>query len=294
MTPVGARSSAGRKVFVAVNTTYLLAIVAVTLYPFLNVVAQSFSSEAAINAGTVNLVPRGFNVETYRFVMADAMFWINYKNTVVYTVVATAISLTLTTMFAYAVSRRYLPGRQFFIGVAVFTMFFSGGIIPNYVLISTLGMKDTIWSVVIPGAINVFNLLVMKTFFENLPTELEEAAMIDGLGHFRTLLSIVLPLSKAIVATMLLFYAVAHWNSWFPAFLYLSDREAFPITVYLRNLIAGAANTGTGAGGASGLVSIASNIKAVTMFLTVLPILFVYPFIQKHFVSGVMLGAVKG
>ncbi|EYR64220.1 sugar ABC transporter permease [Actinotalea ferrariae CF5-4] len=291
----GVRDTRGYRVFTAVNVLVLVLVMAVTLYPFVNILAQSFSSEGFITAGQVNLVPRGFNVETYQTVMADRMFWRNYQNTLVYTVVATAIAMVLTTTFAYAISKRHLRGRSLFIGIAVFTMFFNGGLIPNYVLINTLGFKNTIWAIVLPNAISVFNLLVMKAFFENLPAELEEAAAIDGLDTYRTLLRIVLPLSKAVIATMILFYAVSFWNSWFPAFLYMDRAELYPVTVYLRNLIAGATTaTSVGGGGADAMTQVAANIQSVTMVLTVLPIVCLYPFIQKYFVSGVMLGAVKG
>ncbi len=293
--PTTVKDSRGYKVFTVINVVVLLGVMAITLYPFANIIAQSFSSEGFINAGQVNLVPRGFNIETYRTVMADNMFWINYRNTVVYTVVATVIAMVLTTTYAYAISKKNLRGRNFFIMVAVFTMFFNGGLIPNYVLINAIGFTNTIWAIVIPNAISVFNLLVMKAFFENMPEELEEAAAIDGLGTYRTLLRIVLPLSKAVIATMVLFYAVSFWNSWFQAFLYLDDARLYPVTVYLRNLIAGATTATSVAGGSSdGMTQVASNIQSVTMVLTVLPIICLYPFIQKYFVSGVMLGSVKG
>ncbi|MCP2163391.1 carbohydrate ABC transporter permease [Goodfellowiella coeruleoviolacea] len=287
------RNSTGYRIFQVCNTIVLLVVVVLTLYPFVNIVAQSFSDEAAISSGRVNLLPVGFNLETYKVIMGDPTFWLNYRNTVVYTVVATALSLALTTCMAYALSKKHLRGRKFFVGFVVFTMFFNGGLIPNYVLVSELGLKNTIWAVVLPNAISVFNLLVMKTFFENMPTELEEAAAIDGLTTYGVLLRIVLPLSKAILATMALFYAVANWNSWFGAFLYFDQKSMFPVTMYLRNLIAGA-ETATSVGGGDDISQIASNVKAVTMVLTVLPILCVYPFVQRHFVSGVMLGAVKG
>ncbi|GAB7191661.1 carbohydrate ABC transporter permease [Kineococcus sp. NUM-3379] len=291
----GIQDSRGYRAFRVVNAAFLLGVVFVTLYPFVNIVAQSFSSEGAISSGSVNLVPRGFNVDTYRVVMGDAMLWTNYRNTVVYTVVATAISMVLTTTFAYAISKKHLKGRNLLIGIAVFTMFFNGGLIPNYVLINELGMKNTLWAIVLPNAISVFNLLVMKAFFENLPEELEEAAAIDGLTTYGIFFRIVLPLSKAVLATMVLFYAVSFWNSWFSAFLYMDRAELYPVTVYLRNMIAGA-TTATSVGGVAqgDLSQVAANIQAVTMVLTVLPIVTLYPFIQKYFVSGVMLGAVKG
>jgi putative aldouronate transport system permease protein len=285
--------SRGMKAFRIFNLVFLLVVVFLTMYPFLNIIAQSFSSEGFINSGQVNLFPRGFNVETYKLILADSTFWNNYGNTVLYTVVATAISMVLTTTFAYAIAKKDLKGRGFFIGIAVFTMFFNGGLIPNYVLISSLGMRDSIWAVVLPNAISVFNLLIMKSFFENMPRELEEAAAIDGLTQYGVLFRVVLPLSKAIVATMILFYAVANWNSWFQAFLYLDKPELFPVTIYLRNMIAGASNTASAGSTVENVGQIAANIQSVTIVLTVIPILCVYPFVQKYFFSGIMLGSVK-
>ncbi|MCC2336202.1 carbohydrate ABC transporter permease [Cellulomonas wangsupingiae] len=278
--------------FRVINGTLLVIIAAVTLYPFVNLVAQAFSSESYINAGQVNLWPKGFNVTTFQLVMSDAMFWRNYQNTVYYTVVATLVAMVLTTTFAYAISKYNLKGRKVFIGIAVFTMFFNGGLIPNYVLVNELGLRNSVWAIALPNAISVFNLLVMKSFFENFSTELEEAAEIDGLSTYGKLWRIVLPLSKAVIATMILFYAVSFWNSWFAAFLYMDHRDLYPVTVYLRNLIAGATSV-DGAAGSAEATQIAANVKAVTMLLTVLPIVCLYPFVQRYFVSGVMLGSVK-
>ncbi len=291
--PTRVRDTRGRRIFRVVNTIVLLGVVAVTLYPFVNVVAQSFSDEQAIREGRVNLVPRGFNLDTYEIIAADPVFWNSYLNTVVYTVTATLISMVLTTTYAYVLSKRHLKGRNLLVGVAVFTMFFNGGLIPNYVLVSELGMKNTIWAVVLPNAISVFNLLVMKAFFESLPKELEEAASIDGLNTYGVLLRIVLPLSRAVIATMVLFYAVANWNSWFSAFLYFDRADLFPVTVYLRNMISGATTAASVGSSAGDEAQVSSNIKSVTMVLTVLPIIGVYPFVQRYFLSGVMLGAVK-
>ncbi len=290
----GPADSRGYRVFKWANGIVLTLVVLVTLYPFVNILARSFSGEHYIRAGQVNLWPRGFNLTTYKTVLSDSAFWTNYGNTVLYTVVATLISMVLTTCYAYVLSKKHLRGRGALTAVAVFTMFFNGGLIPNYVLVSGLGLRNTLWAIVLPNAINVFNLLVMKTFFESLPVELEEAAAVDGLDTYRILLRIVLPLSKAVIATMVLFYAVSFWNSWFSAFLYMDHSNLFPVTVYLRNLIAGETG-GSNEGAASGTqLQIAANIQAVTIVLTVLPIMLVYPFIQRYFVSGVMLGAVKG
>jgi putative aldouronate transport system permease protein len=292
--PQGPRPTRGYRVFQAFNALALTAVVVLTLFPFVNILARSFSGEHEIRAGQVSLVPRGFNLTTYRIVMSDAMFWTNYRNTVVYTIAATALALTLTTCYAYVLSKRQLKGRGLLIAIAVFTMFFNGGLIPNYVLVSSLGLRNTLWAIVLPNAINVFNLLVMKAFFESLPADLEEAAAVDGMGTYGTLWRIVLPLSKAVLATMLLFYAVAFWNSWFPGFLYMDRQELFPVTVYLRNLIAGATGGADQTASSDAALQIGANIQAVTIVLTMLPILLVYPFIQRFFVSGVMLGAVKG
>jgi putative aldouronate transport system permease protein len=296
--PVRARrkipATRGYRTFQVVNALVLAGVVVAMLYPFVNLLAQSFSSENAIAAGQVDLIPKGFNVTTYLTVMSDPAFWQNYGNTVEYTVVATAIAMVLTTCYAYVLSKKHLKGRGFLIGVAVFTMFFNGGLIPNYVLVNDLGLRNSLWAIVLPNAISVFNLLVMKAFFESMPSDLEEAGVIDGLSTYGILLRIVLPLSKAVLATMVLFYAVSFWNSWFSAFLYMDRSNLFPVTVYLRNLIAGA-TSGTNEGTSSDTaLQVAANIQAVTIMLTVAPILTVYPLVQRYFVSGVMLGAVKG
>jgi putative aldouronate transport system permease protein len=222
------------------------------------------------------------------------MFWRNYGNTVFYTLVSTAVAMVLTTCYAYVLSKKHLRGRGLLVGIAVFTMFFTGGLIPNYLLVTHLGLKNSVWAIALPNAISVFNLLVMKAFFESLPTDLEEAAQIDGLSTYGILLRIVLPLSKAVVATMVLFYTVSFWNSWFSAFLYMDHSDLMPVTVYLRNLIAGATGGGNAGAGTAELSQVGASIQAVTIVLTALPIICVYPFVQRFFVSGVMLGAVKG
>jgi len=293
---VGPRDSRGYKAFTWFNGTFLVLLCGLMLYPFVTVLAQSFSSAGAVKAGLVNVVPIGFNIDTYKVVIGNDLFWSSYRNTIVYTLVGTTIAMVLTTLLAYVLARRHLRGRNVLIGIAVFTMFFNGGLIPNYVLIQTLGLKNTMWAVVLPGAISVFNLLVMKSFFENMPTELEEAAQIDGLGWWGIFRRIVLPLSKAVLATMILFYSVAIWNDWFAAFLYLDKQELFPVTLYLRNMIAGASSTASQGAAAAGSTkeAISANIQAVTMILTIIPILCIYPFVQRYFVSGIMLGSVKG
>ena len=286
----------GYKIFSYFNIIAMILVVAITFIPFLNIIAQSFSSERFITAGEVFLLPKGFNVETYVAVLRNQRFWIHYRNTILYTVVGTSIAMVLTTLLAYVLAKpkTRLKGKSFWVGFAVFTMFFAGGIIPTYILYNnTLNITNTMWAVVLPMALSIFNMLIMKSFFENLPEALEEAASIDGMSTYGIFLKIILPLSKPILATMILFYAVAYWNSWWHAFMFLNDWTLFPVTLFLRNLISGATATGEAAAAEAGSTQIASNVRSVAMFLTVLPIICVYPFVQKYFVSGIMLGSVK-
>lgn len=288
------KDTTGYRVFRVVNIIIMILMMAVIIVPLMNILALAFSDTASIRIGKVGIWPVGPNLVTFKVVMSDPLFWREYLNTIIYTVCYTVIAMFLTSTFAYAISRKNLRGKTFFTWVALFTMFFSGGMIPNYILIKTLGMQNTIWAMILPGTISVFNLLVMKTSFENFPPELEEAAYVDGMSTYGVFFRIVVPLSKAIIATMVLFYAVGMWNSWWSSFLYLSKKTLYPVTMYLRDLIAAAGNTGGAGSGNSDMQSqINANVKAVAMVLTVLPIICIYPFIQKYFVSGVMLGAVK-
>lgn len=284
--------SKGYTCFRVINVFVMLIVIVVTLFPVLNILAKSFSDIKSLTNNSVVLIPKGFNVNTYAVVMRDMDFWTDYRNTMIYTVLGTAVNLIMTTMFAYALSVPRLKGRRGLTAFVVFTMFFNGGIIPNYMIVNSLQMRNTVWAIVIPGAISTFNLIVMRTFFEGIPRELEEAASIDGMNTYGILMEIILPLSKPIIATMVLFYAVGMWNSWFSAFLYLDRTNLFPVTLYLRNLIAGAMSA-TGAD-ADSLGTTSDNIKYVTIVLTTVPILCVYPFLQKYFVQGVMIGSVKG
>ncbi len=287
------KTSISYRIFTICNAMIMLTVIVLTLYPFATLIAKSFSSEAAIMSGQVSIWPKGFNVLTYKFLMRDRVFWINYRNTLIYTVVGTFISMVITTIVAYVLSKKNLLWRNAILFFVVFTMFVQGGLIPNYVLVTSLGLRNTIWAVTLPSALSVFNMLIMKTFFEGLPVELEEAAEIDGYGKIGIMLKVCLPLSKAIIATMTLFYAVSNWNSWFNAFLYLDNRLEQPVSIYLRNLIAGLTGANDVASGADAGARIAANLQSVAIVLTMLPIMCVYPFVQKHFVKGVMLGSIK-
>ncbi|MDK2903095.1 MAG: putative aldouronate transport system permease protein [Clostridiales bacterium] len=287
-------TSKGYKIFQVANVLIMLVVIFVTLYPFIYLAAISFSDESYVYAGQVTFLPKGFTTKTYEVLMQEEDFWTGYKNTIIYTVVGTAICLFMTTILAYPLSKKRLKGRSIILAFIIFTMYFNGGLIPNYLLVRNLGMRNTIWAITIPGAISTYNMIIMRTFFEGLPNELEEAAMIDGMSTYRILVSIILPLSKPIMATMTLFYAVGAWNNWFGPFLYFDKPELFPVTLYLRNMIAGAQQTAVSSGSnTEDLTQIAATVKAATTILTVLPILCIYPFIQKYFVAGVMIGSLK-
>jgi putative aldouronate transport system permease protein len=286
------RKTKGNSIFRIINVVIMLVVAFITLFPVLNILAKSFSDMKSLTENSVVLWPHGFNMDTYQTITKDLEFWTGYKNTIIYTILGTVINLFMTTIFAYALSVPRLKGRRVLMAFVVFTMFFNGGMIPNYMVVLNTGLINSIWSVVIPGAINTFNLIVMRTFFDGIPKELEEAASIDGMNTYGILMRIILPVSKPIIATMVLFYAVAMWNSWFSAFLYIDTKGLQPVTLYLRNLIAGAMSaTGQDADSTS---TISVNIKYVTIVLTSLPILCIYPFLQKYFVNGVMIGSVKG
>ena len=283
----------GYRAFQVVNTLIMLFVIFITLYPIIYLVAQSFSSEAAVSAGKVTFYPIGFTTATYKYVLENGDFFRYYWNTIVYSVVGTAVSVTLTALLAYPLSKTKLRLNKVLIPFVVFTMYFAGGMIPNYVLVTQwLGLSDSMWAVILPPAISTFNFLLMKSFFAGLPEELEEAASIDGMGTYGIFLKIVLPLSKAIIATMTLFYIVGMWNEWFGPFMYLNTPSKMPVALYVRALVEGANQVDVGS--AAETSNIQSTIKSATMVLTTLPIVCVYPFVQKYFVQGMTMGAVKG
>lgn len=290
------KKSKSRIVFEIFNIILMAVLIVLTLYPILNQLAVSLSSNTGILTGEVTLLPIDFSLDTYKGLMKESKFWINYKNTIVYTVLGTVIGLFMTTICAYALSKKRLVGRVVILRLIVFTMFFGGGLIPTYNLIKNLNMLDTIWAIVVPGAIIPYNVLLMKTYFEGLPVELEEASSIDGLSQLGFFTKIALPLSKPILATMTLFISVAYWNDWFAALLYLNDGDRYPVTLYLRNIMMGAtmaSQTGVNID-ASTVQSVPEGIQAASMILVIVPILCIYPFVQKHFVKGVMIGSIKG
>ena len=282
----------GYRAFQVINTIIMIFVIFITLYPFVYLVAQSFSSDAAASAGKVTFYPIGFNVNTYKYILRDNQFFRYYGNTIFYTVVGTFISEACTALIAYPLSKPRLRLNKVITPLVVFTMYFAGGMIPNYIVITQwLGLQDSMWSIILPNAISTFNLLVMKSFFAGLPEELEEAAAIDGMNTYQIFLKIIIPLSKPIIATMCLFYMVTMWNEWFTPMLYLDSKDKWPVALYVRQLVEGANNTEIGSSDAS---SVQATVKSATMVLTSIPIICVYPFVQKYFVQGMTIGAVKG
>ncbi len=281
------RENTGYKVFLVFNTIIMVLVSVATLYPFLYLVAQSFSSEKALTAGYNGIIPKGFNIDTYKAVLTQGDFLNYYKNTIIYAIVGTLASLITSSLLAYPLSKTNLKVTRILTPFIIFTMYFGGGLIPNYVLVIRLGLKNTIGAFILPMMISTYYVLLMKSFFAGTPKDLEEAGELDGLSKFGVFWRIALPLSKPIMATMTLFYAVMYWNNWYQAFLYLR-KEKWPVAYYLQTIIRGSTATGD-----QDAQKVASNVRSCSMVLTVLPIILVYPFIQKYYVQGMMLGGVK-
>lgn len=281
--------------FEIINTLILLGLIFTTLYPFIYMISVSLSQDVYVLRGEVWLWPKGFNLKMYELVLKDPRITTAYMNTILYTVVGTGTALVITSLGAYAISKRDMLFRRFFMMIIVFTMFFSGGMIPTFLVVKSMGLMDTLWAMILPGAVSTWNLIIMRTFFAGIPKELEESGRVDGLTDFGIFLRIVLPLSKAVLATIGLFYAVSIWNNFYQALLYLRDSDLYPLQVVLRNIVlAGQVNNAdvTSVGGDNLIVE--ESLKFATIIVSTLPILLIYPFLQKYFVKGVMIGAVKG
>lgn len=280
--------------FDGVNVLLMVLLLVITLYPLYYMGIVSISSGGAVSRGEVLWLPKDINLQAYKYVFDDPAVLRSYGNTILYTALGTLISLVLTTLCAYPLSRKQFYGRAVFSLFVIFTMFFDGGLIPRFMVVHGLGMVDTIWALVIPTAISVFNMILMRTFFEQIPEALHESATVDGAGEYRTLLQIVLPLSMPVMATMFLFYAVGQWNSFFPALIYLNEKELYPLQIILRNIvIQGDMASQTTQMGAD-MATMSATIKYAVVFVAILPVLCIYPFVQKYFVQGAMLGSVKG
>ena len=290
------------KLFNVFNYIFLTLAAVVVLYPLLYIVSASISDPAAVNSGTTWLLPKGITFDGYKLIFENSDIWRGYLNTIFYTVLGTFINLAITIPAAYALSRRDLAGRNLFMGMFVLTMFFGGGLIPTYLVVKNLGLIDTIWAMLLPNAAAVYNIIIARVFFEvTIPKELEESATIDGATNFKMFFKVILPLSAPIIAVMALFYGVAHWNGYFNALIYLSDRNLYPLQLVLREILVlqemSSQNINMSSSMAVVLHSkqqLASIIKYGVMIVSTLPIIIMYPFMQRHFVKGVMIGSLKG
>ncbi|HOJ11117.1 MAG TPA: carbohydrate ABC transporter permease [Clostridiales bacterium] len=283
------------KLFDIFNILLMLFICFVTLYPFLYVLATSMSSNIAVMQNKVTFYPVELNFTAYKKILKDPYLVSSYYNTIKYTLIGTFINLLFTSTIAYPLSRKNLVFKGFFNTMIIITMFFGGGLIPTFLLVNALGMYDTIWAIVIPGAISTYYLIVMRTFFQSIPVELEESAKIDGASEVRVYFQIILPLSKAALAAIGLFYAVGHWNSFFSALIYLKSKAKMPLQILLRNmLISSEMAQQNKIASRDEEVVVAETIKSAAIIVTVIPIICVYPFLQKYFVKGVMIGSIKG
>jgi len=271
----------------------MVLICVATLYPFLYLVAQSFSSEQAIMQGKVTLFPVDFNIQTYKSVLEKGEFVNSYKNTLIYAVIGTISSIVVSCMLAYPLSKDHLKCNKFLMKFVIFTMYFGGGLIPNYVLMQRLHLPNTIAGFIMPSLISTYYIILMRSFFHETPKELEEAGELDGLSPIGIFVKIVFPLSMPIIATMILFNAVGYWNNWYNAFLYLDKKEMWPVAYYLRTIISGASTSADPGEVSAEKLQIAANIKSCSMVMMALPIICVYPFVQKYYVQGMMLGGVK-
>lgn len=279
-------------------TVYVIAAIlfVIVLYPILFVISASFSEPSAVISGKMVLWPVGFTFKAYIEVLHNQDVWIGYRNTLFYTALGTVINLIMTTAAAYPLSRRDLPGRNIIMFAITFTMFFQGGLIPTFLIVKDLHMVNTFWALILPAAITTYNLIVMRTYFQtNIPWEMQEAAMIDGCSNIRLLWHIILPLSKPIMAVMVLFYSVFHWNAYFNALIYLRDRELYPLQIILREILV--SNQSALMDNSTSMVDslmLAETMKYALIMIASIPVLVLYPFAQKHFVKGVMIGSVKG
>ncbi len=282
------------KVFDVFNHIFLAIVGIVTVVPFLYVIAGSFASESELATRSFFLIPNEFTTVAYEYIFSTNAVIRSLGISILVTVVGTILSMILTLTMAYPLSRKNMVGRNLLLNLILFSMLFNGGMIPTYLLVKNLGLLDSIWALILPMAINPFNLIIVKTFFQQLPQELEDSSKIDGCTEFQTFWRVMLPLSKPVIATFTLFYAVFYWNDFFNALLYLTDTTKWPIQLLLQQLVM-VANSGLGDLQEASLYEPPEeSIKLAVIVVATIPILLFYPFLQKHFAKGVMLGSVKG
>lgn len=290
------KRSLGERVFNVFNIILLTVLSIITLYPFLYVVFASISNPMEFLKHTGILIkPAGFSLIAYQRVFEKHEIWMGYGNTLFYTVGGTLINMFLTITLGYGLSKKELKLVKPIMLLILFTMYFSGGMIPTYIVVKNLQLLDTRWAIILPTAINTFNLIIMRTAFENVPQSIEEAALIDGASHMRLLWKIIIPLTMPTIAVLILYYASSHWNSWFSAAIYLRDSAKYPLQLYLRDiLIIDSQQDMVLASDSGEKLALGSIIKYATIIVATVPMLLVYPYLQRYFTKGVMVGAVKG
>lgn len=265
------------------------------LFPFIYMLAISLSSAKAVVNGKVLFYPVDFTLDAYKLIMSHDQFKIGYMNTIIYSVGGTAIAMCMTILFAYPLSKAFLRGRSILMKMVIFSMYFSGGLIPNLLLVTGLGLNNSVWAMFLPFAINQFNLIILLNFFKTLPESIEEAAIIDGMDYFGVLIKIVIPLSLPAIATIALYTAVFFWNDWFYSLIYMNSNERYSVMVYLRNIVSGQSLAGAASGSASAdRTTVYATLRSTSIILTTLPIIMLYPFLQRYFVKGMTVGSVKG
>lgn len=283
----------GDRIFIIAVYVLMGLMALACLYPMWHVVMASFSDPIELMRHTgVIWKPLGISLEGYRVVMQNPNIPVSYLNTIFYVFLGTSINMFLTTLGAYALSRKGFMFKKTLTLLIVFTMYFNAGLVPNFLLVKGLGLYNTVWALVLPGAVSTWNLIVMKTSFQAVPVSLEESARLDGANDFTILFRIFLPLSKATVAVMILFYAVAHWSSWFNAMIYLRDRSKFPLQLIMREILIANSTSGNTLMDTDAMF-LQEVVKYATIVVSTVPILFIYPFAQKYFMAGVMMGSVK-
>lgn len=288
------KANVSEKLFDAANVVFLILMCICVLIPLLHIVAGSFSSTQALIHSQVKLWPVEFNLDNYMKVVENASFWNSFRITVFIAVVGTLLNLALTVLMAYPLSKPGLRGRKLFMLMIVFTMIFSAPLIPTYLVVKGLGLVNTLWALIIPSALSMFNVVLCLTFFKGLPEELFEAARVDGMSEYGILFKIAVPLSVPILMTLTLYYAVHHWNSYFAAMIYITKSELRPLQLYLYSMIAQGNTNDLASTIAEGLDTSPEGLKMATIVVATVPIMLVYPFIQKHFIKGTLIGSLKG
>jgi len=290
------KESIGRRIFIAFNYIFLILAALICIFPIIHILAMSFSSEMPVNAGLVKVWPVGFTLDAYKYALAEPKFYRAFFVSVERTTLGIVINMLLTVLAAYPLSKskRHFSARSIYIWFFVFTMLFSGGLIPTYLVVKNTGLIDSIWSLILPTAVPVFNIILLQNFFKELPEEISESAYIDGAGDWTVLFKIFIPISKPAIATLVLFVSVMHWNAWFDGMLYMNRPLHYPLQTYLQSII-----VQTDIKFVQDISDLTNNVsqsssRAAQIFIAMLPILLIYPFLQKYFTKGIVLGSVKG